>query len=247
MKCYWLYMVIILFFFACEEEQDGNKTLVVEGYLYTGVTSQQIKLSSSNRHGTNAEIISDAEVVLYDKTGDYEFMHQRNGIYTYNGEDLLIIPEATYSLEVEYKGQKIYSETTVPHPPVGLMADQDTLTIDGFVSNFITFSWLNPNFYSPLVKSVTAHPDNLIKTNEEIDRFNFSMPTSNNEYFVDIRHIEYLGQNDFILFSVANEYLDLYQFTNQESGLLQPGNIRGGLGIFTSFSSDTVRFYVKAY
>lgn len=241
-----LIYIALLFLFACEEDRsESDQLLVIEGYLYSGAESQQIHLSLPAKQGSNNEVVDDAEVSLYDINNEYHFDHVEDGIYRYDGVDLKIIPGQTYFLEAEYEGQKITAQTTVPRTPVGLEADQDTLVIDDFFSDYIIFSWSNPDFeyYSPLIRSTTSSPDGLI--NDQVDRFNFSFPLSESEIVVDAFNIEYLGQNELILYSVTDEYLDLYEFTFQEGGLTQPGNIENGLGVFTSFSSDTVNFYVE--
>lgn len=248
MKYSYIYMVLLMFILACEEEGPGeSRSLVVEGYLYAGTSSQQIQLSFPGQLGINNEIVSEAKVKLLDDTLEYEFMHEGDGIYTYKAPDLSILPGVTYELDVEYKGQKINAKTTVPNSPLGLSADKDTLTINDFSSNAIMFSWKNDDFeyYSPFVESITIDADSLF--NQEVDLSNFSRPNTQSEVYVDLYQIKYIGQNNFILYGVTAEYTNLYDVTDQESQLLQPGNIQGALGIFTSFSSDTLQFYVKRF
>ena len=59
-------------------------------------------------------------------------------------------------------------------------------------------------------------------------------------------NITHFGRHDIVLFHVQSDYVLLYQSSGQNSrDLNEPySNIKGGLGMFTAFNSDTASVYL---
>nr|MDA3821271.1 hypothetical protein [Bacteroidales bacterium] len=75
--------------------------------------------------------------------------------------------------------------------------------------------------------------------------FAFQMDTrpTNESYFsLQPRELTHFGTHRIIVYSVNDEYVNLYNSQDQDSGELNEpfSNIENGLGIFTAFSSDTM-------
>jgi hypothetical protein len=73
-----------------------------------------------------------------------------------------------------------------------------------------------------------------------------SEPFIGNSYIINSRTLEKYGKHTIKIYSVNEEYANLYENRSQDSrNLSEPvTNIKNGLGIFTAFSYDEVAFYV---
>ena len=74
-----------------------------------------------------------------------------------------------------------------------------------------------------------------------------SEPFIGDMYIINSRMLEKYGKHTIKIYSVNEEYANLYENRSQDSrNLSEPvTNVKNGLGIFTAFSYDEVAFYVK--
>ena len=73
-----------------------------------------------------------------------------------------------------------------------------------------------------------------------------SQPFADTSYTILPTIVTHFGRHDIVLFHVQTDYVLLYQSSGQDSrDLNEPySNIKGGLGIFTAFNSDTASVYL---
>ncbi len=262
-------LLAVIFSLGCEDQQfdpSTTNTVVVEGFLYANHPVQSVRISQLIPFISDEEKdygIDDAQVVIQWNNQDFQLIPSEDsiGLYTYEGEGLEIIDGETYNLRVEYLDKITVATTTVPSSPVGLEISEDTLEIApiesfedlrdrGQVNNLeITWSNSTGDSYYIVVDNLEEDPEEINTLDFGGRRPNFNLvtrPTTLDVYNIQPFSLTQYGTYRVIVFHVAQEYVDLYETSEQDSrSLTEPlNNIENGLGIFTSFSSDTVSFEV---
>jgi hypothetical protein len=263
---------IALFFQSCTEEivdTPNANTVVVAAYLYAGEPVTNVKITSLipfNADSTNEFYINDAEIDIIHDVTPYRLVLSDgdSGYYHYPGDDLQIINGETYELRMEYYGEVINAFTTVPEKPSGLEITAEEIFIEPIYEVFdlrnrdildVDISWINDNgeYYYILVDNVESDPVN-IDINGIFEGFlggmNFTFitrPTQFDVYRLSGLTLQQYGRHRVKLYKINQEYADLYESTEQDSrDLNEPlNNINNGLGIFTSFNSDSLFFEVR--
>lgn len=264
----YLFLFLIIGLIACEDnvfDFETTDTLVIEAYLHRGnpVTevniSQLIPLISDSSASYE---INDAEVFLeWNNQSFYLIPGSEDGVYIYSGDDLEVNVGDSYSLSVDYYDKITTSTTTVPSVPTGLNLNKDELeipVIDDFLDLFnlpdlepIEIYWDNPsgNYYYVVIENMESDPEEINQLNLDFDRENFFLvtpPTNLDVYNLAPGDITQFGTHRVIVYRVNQEYVDLYDSSEQDSrNLTEPrSNIENGVGIFTAFSSDTTYFEI---
>jgi len=243
--------------------------LVVEAYLYAGQPVDQVKLTRLIPFIEESEndqyFVNDAEVFIHQDGNTYPLVLDAgdSGTYYYPAGDPEIEVGKTFDLSLEYFGKTLQATTTVPEPPSGLKLSEDEVEIEPIYEMWdirdrevpdIILEWDNPNGESffVLVENIEDDNDpvdvNGIMEGFMQNRFRMvSAPTSLDTHVVRGMQLTEYGTYRILLFRVNQEYVDLYESTEQDSrSLNEPAsNIANGLGIFTAFSSDSIFFEVK--
>lgn len=255
---------------ACSDEGlDPAETneVIIEGYLFAGASIDSLKVSQLIPFITDEDEsyeITDANVNIRWAGNSFKLTpSQKNpGNYFYEDTDLRIVEGETYELNVEYFDKLVTASTTVPVRPVDLEVSMDTLEIepiDDFQDIFnqaeaeaLEIYWSNDvaDYYYVLLENIEADPEDI--NTLDFDGFgdrNFSFvtePTNLDVYNVNVFSLTQYGTYRAVVFHVSQEYVDLYETAEQDSrNLTEPlSNIENGLGIFTSFSSDTIYFEI---
>ena len=269
-----IYIFIIIFpwlFQACTEEfkeAPYANTVVVAGYLYAGEPVTNIKITSLipfNADSTEAFFINDAEIdIIYNKKAyRLELSPGDSGYYHYPDDDLEIIAGETYEFRMEYNDEVINAYTIVPSKPVTLEISTEEIFIEPIEEIFdlrnrtvgdMEVTWNNDNgeYYYILIDNVESDPVN-IDSNGILEGFlggrNFSFitqPTQFDIYRFRGMNLQQYGTHRVKLYKINQEYADLYETVEQDSrDLNEPlNNINNGLGIFTSFNSESIYFEV---
>jgi hypothetical protein len=220
--------------------------------------------------------VDDATIVLSHNNQQLRLVNIENGYYNYPGEDLSIEEGNTYSIEVNYNGHLITSVTTVPARTTIEPLEDNVISIDT-VSSFgppdfsgsvtetgIEVNWDNPDnsYFFVVVESVDPEAAEIVMGTSSapgfpgfpggdngrpgIFRFR-SEPFVGSSYTINSRMLEKYGTHKVKIYSVNEEYANLYENRTQDSrALSEPiSNVRNGLGIFTAFSYAEVTFEVK--
>lgn len=263
-------ILMIILILGCTNEQfDSTETdtVVVEGYLYAGLSLDSLKLSQLIPliidEGDVFEI-TNAEVYIRWNENDFLLTPSEEvpGNYNYEGTDLFVLEGETYELYLEYFGKSITATTTVPSKPKNLELSAQTIEmapIETFedlrnlreIDNLEVY-WENDeaDFYYTLVENIEDSPEEINQLDfDGIQRPNFNFitqPTNLDVSNVRPFSLTQYGTYQVVVYHVNQAYVDLYDTSEQDSrNLTEPlSNIEDGLGVFTSFSSDTVYFEV---
>jgi hypothetical protein len=252
----------------------GANMIVIQGYLYAGKPVDSLRLSQTvllNSADTLFHGITDATVTIKYNGINYKLTAILNMPSYYQGDPSFIISSGqTYALKINYNNDTITSQTVVPTYPSGFQISDTILTIDTTLTSFrgisdtssVLVSWNNPNkdyyFIILTYKDSTLKPITFISTNPRtgvtaIDtvRGSFtrrlqSSPIQTSSYKISASSMSSYGNYEFKLYKVTKDYANLYQSRTQSTiNLNEPfTNINNGLGIFTSFSADSLSFKV---
>lgn len=219
--------------------------------------------------------VNDAQVSLFWNNQQYQLNSIGNGYYSYSGDNLSVEEENTYYIEINYNGQIITSKTKVPKKTIIHPLKETTVFIDTvFVFGPSQFNgteealeviWDNPDnsYYYVVIESADSTADDIIMGNDDFPDFpdfpNFpgnrpssmfrfrSEPFIGDRYVINTRMLTKYGIHKVKVYSVNEEYANLYENRTQDSRTLSEPvtNVTNGLGIFTAFSYAEVSFYVK--
>ena len=254
---------------ACEDTttspEDDARQVVVEAFLFAGEPVDDVRLTETVPLGEDpalAPTVDDAIVALV-RGGERWVLSRLDepGAYGYAGADLHVREGDRFHIEVEAFGRTATGETVVPAPPAGVELDKDSLGVpvigpgviqSGVLQTLqVTATWENPDDRLHFVDVLGLDPDS-----ESIfpgfgpgggRQFRLrSAPTEEAFHTVRLPELEGLGPHRVIVYRVNQEYADLYDNRVQDSRDLNepPSNIRGGLGVFSAFSSDARDFVV---
>lgn len=267
------FLILALTAYGCKENnitESENQKLVVEAFLYAGEKVENIRLTKTLSLGsedTLAPPVSNAQVVLYKNGVAYTLSPNphSSGYYMYNGSDLSIEPGSSFSIEVNYQGNKITGSTVVPQKPQNVSISSSTLKVtqpsassgggwggNPFQdTNSIYIKWDNPDssLYYVVIENLETSPTYINSFGGGPDMAGRRMtfpPSPTKEFVISRRNLTYYGKHKAIVYKVNQEYADLYESRNQDSrNLNEPlTNIKNGLGVFSAFSSQEVYFEV---
>ena len=237
--------------------------VVLRGYLYAGQPVQDIQLTSSIALTSSDTVdppISSASIVLSKGGTNYTLVANpaQPGYYFYPGSNLTVATGDAFTIQVNYIGQQLTAETTVPTQPqqVTLSAstmtfEQDTiespfgtrLSVKGLDTN--TVSWSNPSgdYFYVVLESVDSARQ-VLRNDTLLSRRFISNPTNESSYTINNNSILYTGKYVMRLYHVNKEYADLYLSRQQDTYTLNEPltNVHNGLGIFSAFASDSLYF-----
>jgi hypothetical protein len=273
MKKYILFALVLVALQGCFDSElvfEDQFIPVVEAYIYEGKAIERVKVSSMISFGddtTGGTPIEDLAIYLYRGDESWDFVWQEEDS-TYALEEMVAIAVGdSFSLQLEVDGLQIESETVVPEAPPAVSMNKNSIRIER-VNNMqdfrgmewpdpIEFSWANEDaeYYFFVVQNIEAYEDQIVPDPPDDmpfkrPDFNFQMVTRpTNDTFFELmpNQLTHYGTYEVIVYSVNDEYVNLYNSMDQDSRELNEPytNIEGGLGIFTAFSSDTLYFEVE--
>jgi hypothetical protein len=280
-KTLFIILLFILMLTSCKKSIPGdfNNLVVLEGYLFQDEKVDSIHLTkclSFESEDTVYTPVDDAHISLSWQNNLYNLQNIGNGYYNYSGSELLIKEGDTYSIDIDYGGQKITSSTIVPkkttiHPLTESVLYIDTVRTFGPPQNWgstdagIEVIWDNPDnsYYYVVIESADSSSSNIVMGGSGFNNgpgygpapgpepsmiFRFrSEPFIGDRYIINSSMLEKYGKHLVKIYSVNQEYANLYENRTQDSrNLSEPvTNVNNGLGIFTAFSYEVVSFYVK--
>lgn len=264
-------IAIITIYLNCSSDSitdPARDQIVIQAYVYAGQPLTNVRITSTLPLGTedlSAPPVNDAVVEIIKDGVRYDLVSSPgdSGYYHYPGNDLYFQTGDVLRLETEYGGTFVYGETVVPPPPAGVSLSSGTLIypeFSGFGGGFnqdifqysrIYISWRNidNSLYYVTVENIEANPVPIESNRPSFGgRLSFiSMPTAADSMMITFNNITHLGTHRATLYSINQEYADLYNTQSQDSrDLNEPlSNIVNGLGVFTAFNSAGVTFEVR--
>jgi hypothetical protein len=274
-KIFVIAILFILILSSCKKNMsnDYSNLIVLEGYLFQAEKVDSIHLTRCllfESEDTVYTPVDDAQISLNWQNNQYVLQNIGNGYYNYNGNGLLINEGDTYGIDIDYGAQKITSSTIVPKKTTIHPLSEDVIFIDT-VRSFgppqnsdsgdagIEVIWDNPekSYYYVVIESADSNSSSIVMGGSGFNNggvpgvsMNFSFrsePFIGDRYTINSRILKKYGKHLVKIYSVNQEYANLYENRSQDSrNLSEPvTNVINGLGIFTAFSYDEVSFYVK--
>ena len=167
-----------------------------------------------------------------------------------------------YFIEILQGEDVISAETTVPQTPDSMKLSPSLIEIDPDLTPWemrqtgiadIEVTWANPDgdYFYVLVENIEYDPEDIefgFSGFKGGRNFRFlSQPFITDTYIIRVfLSVQQYGTHRVRLYSVNQEYADLYENREQDSrNLTEPlSNVENGLGIFTAFSYDEAFFEV---
>jgi len=271
------FFVFPLIFLSCEKLSNSNNDnqLVLNGYLYQDEKVDSIHLVKSlpfSSQDTIYEPVEDAIATITWNNQDYILNDIGNGYYSYIGDELHISIGEVYLIKIDYNGMVLTSSTKVPAKTTIEPISDNTILIDtvrtfgppqdtGNTTGELQFTWDNPdkNYFYVVIESTDMTAGSIVMggsnnfpgfpgggDNPGVFRLR-SQPFIGSSYTVNSRILTNYGKHVIKVYSVNQEYANLYENRTQDSrSLSEPvSNVSNGLGIFTAFSYAEATFYVK--
>ena len=262
----------LIFLSGCTESSpliSDEDLVVVWGFVYANKPITDIKLTKTLALDADSSsefsIINDAQVtvVVNENRFECDYAGDEIGYYQYLDNDLVINSGDKTSIEIEWQGQIITAESTVPNPPSELNLESNVMEIPNFNDFQSLLDWrfsenreiiVNWNqeseddWFYVVLKNLESNPTPInINTNfSERMREIIFPPVQDNIYRIRLPLIEFLGLHEIRVYRVNREYVDLYDSREQDTrDLNEPlTNIEGGLGVYSAFNSSTINMTV---
>ncbi len=242
---------------------------VIWGFVYAGEPITDIKITGTMP--LDADSLSsylpinnaDVTVVVNETRYECDLTPGDSGYYQYLNSDLSIKTGDAIRIEIDWQGQSIRGESTVPLPPASLALNSNVMEIPDFNDRDSFIAWRQSenreiivnweqesedDWFYVVLKNIEQNPIPI----EMNSRFNerrrqiIFPPIQNTSYRIRLPLIEFLGLHEIRVYRVNREYVDLYESREQDSrDLNEPlTNIEGGLGVFSAFNSTSVKMQV---
>ena len=268
-------LLIILVLASCEElETPSFNEFVIEAFITADhrIDDIRIKKTSSLEDEEILDIpIENANVSLSNGERSIQLAYNANSAkYGYLDNDFEINVGHEYFLEVEVDGAVASSNALVPEKPVGLTLSDSILIVpeltlsftlrdeifDLFQNERARLSWdsIPGRSYFVVIEQRAIELDTIMPKGipqESLDllsSFRFiSAPSEQNYFEIIAVALETYGPHVAKVYSVNQEYVDLFNSAEQDSRDLNepPSNITNALGIFTAFAVDSLEFEVR--
>lgn len=256
---------------GCTDESTAlvpeEELLAVWAYVYADETLDDIKLTSTislDSELEEAPLVSGASVTVSTDSATYNCIEDSSnlGFYLYPGEDFVISTGDIIYLDIVTDNEQVSASTIVPPKPVNVSISISSMTLPDFSDRESMHEWRENAedvevsweaeanaWYYVVLECIEDNP-------VEIDTWNMGQrpaqyrifpPVQDNHYRVRFPLFEYLGMHRLTVYRVNEEYVDLYEYREQDSRDLQEPitNIDGGLGVFSAFNSASVTLDVS--
>jgi len=259
------------FMLACSSPTDVGSTYeaspVVRAFLYAGEPVTDIRLTWTTTltdTDTMPKPVNDAAVTLIRQGVRFALVLSPgdSGYYRYAGSDLTVREGDVFDFEARIGDRLVTATTTVPARPGSVSKSADTVRVPDFSSftpgqrpsfdfTTVTVRWpaATGSLYYVTLENLENSP---VSIADSSGRFQFGparmvfSPTAADSFAIGFNQVKYYGLHRVRVYHVNDEYAQLYATQQQNSrDLNEPfTNIRGGLGVFSAFASDTTRVVV---
>lgn len=245
---------------------SNEELLAVWVYVYAGEELDDIRLASTislDSELEEAPPVSGATIVVSTDNVSFTCIEDTStpGNYYYPGSDFSVEVGNRVELSVITDTEDVYALTAVPPKPVNVIISASSMTLPDFSDREAMRTWRESAddvevswdaeidaWYYVVLECTEDNP-------VEIDSWNMGPrpeqrrifpPVQDDHYRVRFPLFEYAGEHRLTVYRVNQEYVDLYEYREQDSRDLQEPltNIEGGLGIFSAFNSASVTINV---
>ena len=259
---------------GCSQEVTvGIDNFVVEGFIVANEAVDNIKIKAvspfNDEELTSSEIADATVEILYEGNVYPLNYNEITRKYENLNESLNIAYNNEYSIEIRVDERIATSSTIVPNPPTGLQLSANKLSIPQLTLNFnlgsqistlfeeerILLEWdaIDGQSFFVVIENKANTIDSILpeevpeSARELLSSFRFiSAPSEETSFEIIAVALETYGLHVAKVYTVNQEYVDLYNNTEQDSRDLNepPSNISNALGIFTAFAVDSITFNV---
>ncbi len=270
-----LILSFIVALFSCNEfVQPETNQFVVEGFLTADEPLNNIKIKESVSINTDSVIdlpIADATIII--SNDESETILAYNGLtgkYYDPSNNFPIEVGSSYNISIALGNVTATANTSIPDRPTGMNLERSILIVPPLRLTFllreqitnlfdeerITLTWDAEagKSYFVVIETQESELDPILpegipqESLNLLSSFRFvSAPMETTSFEIIAVALETYGKHVAKVYSVNQEYIDLFNSATQDSRDLNepPSNINNGLGIFTGFAVDSVEFEVR--
>lgn len=267
-------VLLALIIGSCEElERPNTNQFVVEGFLTADFDVSDIKVKETVTLNEDIVDIPIADALVIVSSGNENIMldfDPATGRYIDPSGALEIQSGEQYDIEINVNGTIATSSSVVPEKPTGLNLSETRLVVPTLRLSFTlreqivslfeeevsTFSWegVPGRSYFVVIETLEEDLEPILpseipaEAQELLSSFRFiSAPSEATSFDIRAIALETYGRHVAKVYSVNEEYVDLFNSETQDSRDLNepPSNIANGLGIFTAFAVDSLEFTVE--
>lgn len=244
---------------SCQKELvvpiTGDNSAVVESYIKAGDSTILVYLSKILPFSDDTTNIKTMIPGIKIYINGSQLVEVDTGIYKLQLVNQKIKAGNTYNLKLDYAGNTLTSQTTIPEAPVDFAISTSYIYTDRITAGSmghpsmidpIELSWSNTdNSYYYLIMNYLEDTPDYVNGNMAGSNFQFmqsASPTQENTYRIDQHELNCFGTYQLILFKVNPEFNDVFTLNGSNSNnLVNPiTNITNGFGVFTGMNSDTL-------
>ena len=256
----WFFMAVLALVASCtkdeyNEDNDLNKRLVVEAYVYANEPVNHVKVSKVHNEGqANPLPLSTAQVWVRKDSILFQLVPHPQEAGMYIQEDTNIVPsglEGPVELSITYDGHEHFSTTNMPAQIQGLTISSDIIdVVPGDTTSVVaTISWNemeNASGYCIFIRNIGENAQPIS---------GYAPDVSNKNPFVIVNHstqielngadFSHFGTYEVYVTAVNREYVEIYDNPSDGNLNATPTNIDDGWGVFTAFNGQTLTFTVQ--
>ena len=249
-KTIFHFLMFLVLLIGCSKPENQNyveENISVQGVLLAGATSQKIIIEEIN----SGKRIENAVVKICNHGVCYDLPMVETGVY--QTEELIVLPDSTYNLEVIINNKTITSSTKIP-------GELSWISLDGVIINIdtsntgqpvLTAQWQSEgdNAFLLTLQNTEENPEII---NYPVSPFSFDevyeLPINNTSITLQDLFFNFYGNYEFSVYSIDNNYRDLFFYQPQiqqirpDAGL---DNIDGAFGVFVGANKISASLIVN--
>jgi len=240
--------------FSCEKStnitESRNKTLIVSSFPQTGQTLSNLSIRKFNDNGLLTVPVNDADVNVVWKNNNFGLKASSNqdGLYSISNNNFTLLANNNYRLEINYRGDFVTGETTMPANFDDFEIEQSIIDIfddNGNLIDPIHSEWRPSNdlAYSVSITPSNANSENLIDfssldVNEvEAYRNQLSSTFKGSAFNLHPSMFTHYGENTINFIAVDSEYADFFELNENGTTF---SNIKNGKGYFIGIAQHSI-------
>ncbi|MBN1233148.1 MAG: DUF4249 family protein [Candidatus Coatesbacteria bacterium] len=255
MKEYLLVALVVFCFCSCQTtDEQFQQQLVVSSFLKSRHETTDLKLNYAEQIGEKLDEtglgVSGANVLFKHGNEKCRLNEEKPGLYIYRG--VQFTANETCYLEIKIDTFFITSRTVIPDTLKLLGTYPDTITI----YDNINLSWFPSKYHSGYLVSIKnlEDPDKREAIDEDYEEFTREGRSDVQSYLIDknvtkfnLTSIEFMwyGKHRISVKAIDRNYFDFMRSAEEQSNIEPICHINGCLGVFGSYSEDSIYLYLK--
>ena len=239
--------------FSCQKEsitESRSKTLIISSFPETGQSLSNLSIRKFNDNGSFTVPVNDADARIVWKNNSFSLQASSNmdGMYNMNLLNFEFQPGNSYRLEIDYKGEFVTGETTMPLDFQEFNIDKSVIDIyndDGQLIDPIEMDWRQGNnlMYSVSITPFNSNPENAIDfpnlSADMVQSYRTELGTAfdENSFSIHPAHFTHYGDNTIEVIAIDERFADFFQINENGTTL---SNIKNGKGYFIGVSKYSI-------